>query len=252
MQATTDYLIQTFWNLVQWGKTDGPTTAEVLSRACDTHVVKKEEDLRHVRQREDGQRKVLNEARHATEEAQASLNAENRSLDACIDGLKERFRFLRDAINVALESSADDEEPTETLRQLCVVAEEFSAKDFQGAVTTIEGRIDGARRHHRSVRQREEGAKARLEEIEAERRAIESHIDEIKRIKVQLDERFGAEGPSEAAHRRGRDRHGGGRPTPAPHCAPHGQGPGLAGGLLARLRSALTQRKQDYRLVLFG
>ena len=42
MQATTDYLIQTFWNLVQWGKTDGPTTAEVLSRACDTHVVKKE------------------------------------------------------------------------------------------------------------------------------------------------------------------------------------------------------------------
>ena len=190
MQATTDYLIQTFWNLVQWGKTDGPTTAEVLSRACDTHVVKKEEDLRHVRQREDGQRKVLNEARHATEEAQASLNAENRSLDACIDGLKERFRFLRDAINVALESSADDEEPTETLRQLCVVAEEFSAKDFQGAVTTIEGRIDGARRHHRSVRQREEGAKARLEEIEAERRAIESHIDEIKRIKVQLDERL--------------------------------------------------------------
>ena len=189
MQATTDYLIQTFWNLVQWGKTDGPTTAEVLSRACDTHVVKKEEDLRHVRQREDGQRKVLNEARHATEEAQGSLNAETRSLEACIDGLKERFRFLRDAINVALESSAD-EEPTETLRQLCVVAEEFSAKDFQGAVTTIEGKIDSARRHHRSVRQREDGAKARLEEIEAERRAIESHIDEIKRIKVQLDERL--------------------------------------------------------------
>lgn len=189
MQSTTDYLIQTFWNLVQWGKTDGPTTAEVLSRACDTHVVKKEEDLRHVRQREDSQRKVLNEARHATEEAQASLNAQNRSLESCIDGLKERFRFLRDAINVALESSAD-EEPVETLRQLCVVAEEFSAKDFQQAVTTIEGKIDGAHRHHRSVRQREDGAKARLEEIESERRAIESHIDEIKRIKVQLDERL--------------------------------------------------------------
>ena len=142
MQSTTDYLIQTFWNLVQWGKTDGPTTAEVLSRACDTHVVKKEEDLRHVRQREDSQRKVLNEARHATEEAQASLNAQNRSLESCIDGLKERFRFLRDAINVALESSAD-EEPVETLRQLCVVAEEFSAKDFQQAVTTIEERLTG-------------------------------------------------------------------------------------------------------------
>jgi hypothetical protein len=190
MQSTTGYLIQTFWNLVQWGgETDGPTTAEVLSRACDTHVVKKEEDLRHVRQREDGQRKVLNDARHATEEARGSLNAESRSLEACTDGLKERFRFLRDAINVALESSADDE-PTETLRQLCVVAEEFSAKDFQNTVTTIEGKIDGARRHHRGVRQREDGAKARLEEMEAERRAIESHIDEIKRIKVQLDERL--------------------------------------------------------------
>jgi len=178
------YLFETLWK-----DSDNPDTSKILADACDAHIQSKNFNLKRARKAEDDQRKVLQNARKESEHAKGNEDEKKRALKEIVTNMENRFKLLQNAIDLALDET-NMPEKIEAHRQTCVMAHEFDAGEYSDKITCIQLEIANANRIYRSLKQREDGAKARLEEMENERKIIEKHIDEIHHIKTQLDERL--------------------------------------------------------------
>ena len=177
-----------------WLSSDEESTAAKLSMACDAHILSKQRDIDNIRRQEEEQRAALGVLRSEAEAAMAARDEESRSLRAYMDTATNRLLALREAIDIVVGSRDVSEDAVEAIRQTFVMAENFSSSTFAERASTITSAIAQADREVDRTSRREEGAKAKLREIEGERRVVESHVDEIRNIQRQLDERLAPRG----------------------------------------------------------
>ena len=187
--------IQSVWELFTWRTTSELTTAESLANACDTHIQKKETDLANVREQESTQEALLAKATVTTKQTKDDMEAETSSMDDAVSAMKERFKSVRDAINLALETSSRDDS-IEGLKHLCTMVEGFSATEFEQKMTQFRSAVRFKRAMHDDATEKEQCMRSTLGGIVSDRKKIESHIREIKDIKAELNQRLDPENPA--------------------------------------------------------
>ena len=180
--------------LTAWLSSEEESTASKLSLACDAHILSKQRDIDNIRRQEEEQRAALGALRSEAESAIAARDEETRSLRAYMDTATNRLLALREAIDVVVGNREVSEDAVEAIRQTFVMAENFSSATFAERSSAIASAIAQADREVDRTTRREEGARAKLREIEGERRVVESHVDEIRNIQRQLDERLAPRG----------------------------------------------------------
>ncbi len=182
-----NYVVSILWKF--WSG-ERPTTAVALVQACDQHIGEKQGELAQLQKKETSHAAALADAAGAAKDAKERLQREKDRLTSTVINMEDRFRTVRNAINIAFESQDGQSDAAESLGQLCTIVEGFSRPEFEGAVRAHAGCIGSAKEAYENAKTLEVEANDRLKGTASDMRTVENHIKELGEIKVQLDKRL--------------------------------------------------------------
>ena len=180
--------IHTLWNLIPWNQSY-PTTAESLSTACFTHIDKKTAALEDIRQTEEQQTAALADASEKLAAAKSEYDNVLEEQTEIVEKEKKRFKRLRDAVNLALESSTEDD-AIDSIHHLFQLTDGFYTAGFCQTIETSRNTIDVKLKHYEKMKTLEKTARERLCRTQTQRDAVESQITEIKAIQKEIEKRL--------------------------------------------------------------
>jgi hypothetical protein len=182
-----NYVVSMFYNL--WGG-EQPTTAAQLSKACDQHITQKQEERARLEETKAKADAALETASSATKTTKQKWQQERDILKNTIVNMEDRFRSVRNAINITFEGHQDQDDAVESLGQLCSMVEGFSKTDFLHKVSETKVSIAKAKGEFDQAKAVEQEKRDCLNAAVVDIRTADNHIKELEEIKVQLDKRL--------------------------------------------------------------
>lgn len=180
--------IHTLWNLIPWNQSY-PTTAESLSTACFTHIDKKTAALEDIKQTEEQETAALTTASEKSAAAKSEYETVLEQQTETVEKVKIRFKGLRDAVNLALESSTEDD-AINSLHHLFQLTDGFDTARFCQTIETFRNTIDVKLKYYERMKTLEKTARERLCRTQTQRDAVESQITEIQAIQKEIEKRL--------------------------------------------------------------
>ena len=180
--------IHTLWNLIPWNQSY-PTTAESLSTACFTHIDKKAAALEDLKKTEERETEAVAVAVQKTATAKNEYDRVVEQQTNIVDEQKKRFKGLRDAVNLALESATEDD-AIDSIHHLFQLTDGFHAAEFRRTIETSRTTIDVKLKHYEEMKTLEKSAREYLCRTQAQRDTIESQITEIQAIQREIEKRL--------------------------------------------------------------
>jgi len=184
-----NYMLSILWNMLPWNG-ERPTTAVALAQACNIHIQQKQAELALLREEETTKTDDLTNATAVTQEAKSAWEKKKQELNLVIRKMEDRFRTVRNAINITFECQTDQKDTVNSLYQLCTMVGEFSKQDFQSTVEEQDGAISRAKQRYDRVQSIESEMRTGLQQIVYNTKVVENHIKELGQIKLQLDKRL--------------------------------------------------------------
>ena len=185
--TTPASFINILWN---WSKK--PTTAESLVVACDEHIARKQKDAERALDVEQAKRQAWSTAQARAEEGKSIWDNRAGELERTFQGMRDRLKTLRDAINVALEEDTK-ETAFDSFCQVCTMATECDAEDFCRTVKETRANMERAETSYHALDEARETAEGAFKNAEGDRQLADQHLQEIRHIKAQLSERLSKE-----------------------------------------------------------
>ena len=183
----SEYITTTLWKYFPWGKE--VSTATTLANACHTHIQQKQSDLKNIIEAEHSNLEKYNEKKNISKDARSILKTNQAGLSKVLKIQKERFKNVRDAINLVLQTPLN-EETIESIQELYGLVNDFSESKFLDVVNDHKKKIQASEEAMTHALQEEKRSKNIYLSTSAQREVIEEHIREIKRIQTQLDEKL--------------------------------------------------------------
>jgi hypothetical protein len=180
--------IHTLWNLIPWNQSY-PTTAESLSTACFTHIDKKTAALEDTKRAEEQETVALAAAVEKTLAAKGEYDNILEQQTDTVDKVKKRFKGLRDAVNLALESPTE-KDTIDSIHQLFQLTDGFDTVVFCQTIETSRKKINVRLKYYEKMKSIEKTARQQLCQTQTQRDVIESQIKEIQAIQQEIKKRL--------------------------------------------------------------
>ena len=177
-------VLRKFWN------GERSTTAVALAQACDQHIEEKQSELVQLQEEETSRTAALTDATGVAKDAKERLQREKNRLASTVKNMEDRFRTVRNAINITFENQNGQDDAVESLCQLCTMVEGFSGPAFESAVRDHVHSVGNAKEEFEHAKTLETKADDLLKTTVSDIRTVENHIKELEEIKVQLDKRL--------------------------------------------------------------
>ncbi len=186
----TQFIKNTLQTVIDWANLSNYSTADTLSFACEKHLEEKTKDLKKKQDEQELQENHIKSCKINTNKARESLEEANNVLHGEIVEFKTKFKVLRDAINLVLQSQNEKDETIKSLLELSTIVQQFDTKDFALKSKTINDEVKSAEKHFSTMVDLEKDSLTKLESIKYEKENIEQHIAEIESIKEQLESKL--------------------------------------------------------------
>tara|TARA_B100000242_G_C43018248_1_gene473681 strand:+ start:330 stop:869 length:540 start_codon:yes stop_codon:yes gene_type:complete len=166
------------------------STADTLSRACESHIKSKEQELLVRRTHEDEQRVYLDKVQSQKKEQLSTLAVSERRVAKISEDMRQKLIHIRNAINIAISSQPIERD--KAMYQTCVFMKDVDGDDFQTKLNRATDEIDAHKDTLARIQEQEKDASSTLERATEERTIIEKNIEDIRMIQSQLMEKVDA------------------------------------------------------------
>lgn len=186
----TQFIKNTLQTVIDWANLSNYSTADTLSFACEKHLEEKTKELKKKQDEQELQENHIDSCKINTNKARETLEEANNVLHGEIVEFKTKYKVLRDAINLVLQSQNEKDETIKSLLELSTILQQFDTKDFVLKSKKYNDKVENAEKYFSTMVDLEKDSLSRLESIKYEKGNIEQHIAEIESIKEQLENKL--------------------------------------------------------------